>query len=367
MPAGYTSTAAASHGAAISACVLVGSFGLFLVQKPAILSRSAATGGPGRWTSSDSDEHTLDRILMDASMPDNTVILTTMNEAWAAPDSVLDLFLESFRIGEGTRHLLNHLVIISLDRGAFSRCTALHSHCFPLITEGVDFSREAYFMTPGYLKMMWRRIDFLRSVLAMGYNFVFTDADVMWFRDPFPNFHPDADFQIACDHFSGGAEDTRNVPNGGFSFVRSNERSMEFYNFWYSSRNTYPGLHDQDVLSRIKNSSFIRNGGIKMRFLDTDLFGGFCEPSRNLSRVCTMHANCCLGLSSKLNDLRLLLEDWKRYSSLPERLKPLSPPSWSVPQNCSIKSLFHDEDESDFLDEEEEEEEEEEEDHYYSI
>lgn len=107
-------------------------------------------------------------------MPDNTVILTTLNEAWAAPNSVIDLFLESFRTGVGTRWLLNHLVIVSLDQKALSRCMAVHSHCFSLVTEGVDFSREAYFMTPDYLKMMWRRIDFLRSVLEMGYNFVFT-------------------------------------------------------------------------------------------------------------------------------------------------------------------------------------------------
>lgn len=107
-------------------------------------------------------------------MKDNTVILTTLNEAWAAPNSVIDLFLESFRIGERTRWLLNHLVIVSLDQKAFSRCMVLHFHCFALVTEGVDFSREAYFMTPDYLRMMWRRIDFLRSVLEMGYNFVFT-------------------------------------------------------------------------------------------------------------------------------------------------------------------------------------------------
>lgn len=109
-----------------------------------------------------------------ASTPDNTVILTTLNEAWAAPNSVIDLFLESFRMGDQTRWLLNHLVIVCLDQKAFSRCMDVHSHCFSLVTEGVDFSHEAYFMTPDYLKMMWRRIDFLRSVLEMGYNFVFT-------------------------------------------------------------------------------------------------------------------------------------------------------------------------------------------------
>lgn len=102
------------------------------------------------------------------------MILTTLNEAWAAPSSVIDLFLESFRIGNQTRELLNHLVIIALDEKAFSRCLVVHTHCYALVSEGVDFSKEAYFMTHDYLKMMWTRIDFLKGVLEMGYNFVFT-------------------------------------------------------------------------------------------------------------------------------------------------------------------------------------------------
>lgn len=285
---------------------------------------------------SDSKEYSLERVLKGASMPDNTVILTTLNEAWAAPNSVIDLFLESFRIGVGTRWLLNHLVIVSLDQKAFSRCMAVHSHCFSLVTEGVDFSREAYFMTPDYLKMMWRRIDFLRSVLEMGYNFVFTDADVMWFRDPFPHFHPDADFQIACDHFSGRSDDIENTPNGGFKFVRANARSIEFYKFWHASHELYPGLHDQDVLTKIKKDSFVTEMGLQLRFLDTTYFGGFCEPSEDLYQVCTMHANCCFGLNSKLHDLRILLEDWKIFLSSP--LSSISS-GWRVPQNCSLESL----------------------------
>lgn len=119
------------------------------------------------------NEYPLGKILNDAAMKDKTVILTTLNEAWAAPNSLVDLFLESFKIGDRTRRLLNHLVIIALDQKAFARCQAIHSHCFSLDTEA-DFHEEAFFMTPTYLKMMWRRIDFLRSVLEMGYNFVFT-------------------------------------------------------------------------------------------------------------------------------------------------------------------------------------------------
>ncbi|CAN4113878.1 unnamed protein product [Withania somnifera] len=291
--------------------------------------------------SSDRKEYRLENVLKNAAMEDKTVILTTLNEAWAAPSSVVDLFLGSFRVGDHTHQLLNHLVIVALDEKAFSRCLVLHTHCYPLLTQGVDFSKEAYFMFPDYLKMMWRRIDFLRVVLEMGYNFVFTDADIMWFRDPFPRFYKDADFQIACDHFSGEPDDVRNRPNGGFNHVRSNNRSIEFYKYWYSSREKYPGLHDQDVLNNIKNDSFIRDINLKMRFLDTTYFGGFCEPSKNLSEVCTMHANCCFGMESKLHDLRILLQDWKNFVSLPPAEKISSELSWQVPQNCSLDSLRH--------------------------
>ncbi|KAL2347906.1 hypothetical protein Fmac_001906 [Flemingia macrophylla] len=286
-----------------------------------------------------SNEYPLENILKEAATKDRTVILTTLNEAWAATNSVIDLFLESFRIGDRTRRLLNHLVIIALDQKAFIRCQKIHTHCYLLVSEDMDFHEEAYFMTPHYLKMMWRRIDFLRTVLEMGYNFVFTDADIMWFRDPFPRFHSDADFQIACDHFTGSFDDIENRPNGGFNFVKSNNRSIEFYKFWYSSQATYPGYHDQDVLNFIKVDPFITDLGLKMKFLDTANFGGLCEPSKDLNKVCTMHANCCYGMDSKLHDLRLLLQDWKYYLSLPPSMKKLSIISWRVPQKCSLDSL----------------------------
>ncbi|KAK1425504.1 hypothetical protein QVD17_20856 [Tagetes erecta] len=290
---------------------------------------------------SDSDDTSLETVLKAASMDDDTVILTTLNEAWADPNnSILDLFLTSFRLGYQTSRLLNHLVIITLDQKAYASCKRVHTHCFALTTEGVDFSREAYFMTPDYLKMMWRRIDFLRSVLEMGYNFLFTDADVMWFRDPFPHFYPDADFQIACDHYSGNSTDvSSNIPNGGFSFVRSNIRSIEFYKYWYSSRTIYPDLHDQDVLNKIKFDSILTDLNLNLRFLDTTYFGGFCEPSKDMEKVCTMHANCCVGLENKVHDLKIMLQDWIHFMALPS--KSSLTPTWSPPINCSLALQRH--------------------------
>ncbi|XP_020260145.1 uncharacterized protein At4g15970-like [Asparagus officinalis] len=281
----------------------------------------------------------LEKVLKKAAMEDKTVILTTLNEAWASPNSILDTFLESFRIGEGTRKLLDHLVMVTLDKKAYGRCTSIHPHCFALVTGKEDFSGEKDFMTDGYLKMMWRRIDFLRLVLETGYNFIFTDTDIMWFRNPMPKFHPDGDFQIACDQFKGDESDLANRPNGGFNYVKSNNRTIEFYKFWYSSREKHPGLHDQDVLNIIKYDPFIKELGLKMVFLNTAYFGGICEPSRDFNKVCTMHANCCIGLHRKIHDLGVMLDNWRSFMSTPPATRRFKEHHWRVPQNCSLAKL----------------------------
>ncbi|XP_062110999.1 uncharacterized protein At4g15970-like [Humulus lupulus] len=297
------------------------------------------------------NEDELEGVLRNATMKDKTVIMTTLNDAWAEPNSIFDLFIKSFKVGKNTEGLLKHLVVICLDDKAYSRCIASHPHCYQLRTKGANFTNEAFFMSPHYLEMMWRRIEFLGFVLELGYNFVFTDTDIMWLRDPFKRFLKEGDFQIACDYYKGNPYDRHNNPNGGFTYVKSNRRSIEFYKFWYHSRWAHPGLHDQDVLNKIKFDPFIDRIGLKMAFLDTAYIGGFCQPLRNLDVVCTMHANCCVGLRNKINDLTMLLDDWRRYINTTSQQQQQSTlnssttttttttththVSWSVPLNCS--------------------------------
>ncbi|KAG6535765.1 hypothetical protein ZIOFF_000794 [Zingiber officinale] len=61
----------------------------------------------------------LEKVLKEAAMENKTVILTTLNAAWASLGSIIDLFFQSFRTGDGTRRLLDHLVIIALDKKAY--------------------------------------------------------------------------------------------------------------------------------------------------------------------------------------------------------------------------------------------------------
>ena len=105
------------------------------------------------------------------------------------------------------------------------------------------------------------------------------DADIMWFRDPFPRFDKHADFQIACDSYTGIPGDLQNSPNGGFLYARSNNRTIDFYKYWYMSREDHPGMHDQDVLNAIKTDEDFLDIGLELRFLNTLYFGGFCQVS----------------------------------------------------------------------------------------
>ncbi|KAL9244711.1 hypothetical protein vseg_018457 [Gypsophila vaccaria] len=277
----------------------------------------------------------LRKVLKSAATKDNTVILTSLNEAWAAPNSIFDLFLEGFKVGNDTAKLVNHLVVVAVDEDAYARCKATVPHCYLLKTkQSPQMAHEAVFMTPIYMDMMWERLAFLRDVLSLGYNFVFTDTDVMWFRSPFQHFVPTSDFQTSCDQFNGREFDLRNSPNNGFIFVWSNPRTIKFYDFWVSSRHTYPEAHEQEVFNRIKGGPFVREIGLRIRFLGTDYFGGYCRPSRDFNKVCTMHANCCVGLDRKIADLKTTIEDWKNYFNSNQTV--LQPSHWRVPRECRM-------------------------------
>lgn len=261
--------------------------------------------------SSNADE--LEIALAKASMPNKTLIMTAANKAWMEPNGLVDLLLESFRIGEETQGLLDYLLIVALDEKAFNRCKEIHPHCYDLRTEGVDFSGEKFFMTEDFLKVMRRRIEFLKDVVEHGFSFVFTDADVLWLRNPFRRFSTEADFQISCDTCNYDPYDLRNKPNTGFTFVRSNEQTINLYNLWHNSTKRYSRLHDQAVFDKIKLSEEFKRIGLKLMFLDAAYFSGFCDTRATLADVCTMHSNCCKGLKAKTSDLRATLEDWMLF------------------------------------------------------
>ncbi|KAG0613036.1 hypothetical protein M758_6G071500 [Ceratodon purpureus] len=276
----------------------------------------------------------LEAMLASAATPDKTVIITTLNQAWATKGTMIDVFLESFHKGEGTQFLLNHLVIVVLDQRSHERCREVHGHCLMLKTAGVDFSGSKGFMSKDFLKMMWRRMSLLRSILELGYNFVFTDADILWFRNPFEHFANNTDFQISCDKNRGNAWSLQNKPNCGYQYARSNERTIAMYRHWCRGGDANPDIDEQSLLNRMLKSKEFTTYKVEIRFLPTERFSGFCQKSKNMSRVVTMHANCCTGLDNKVHDLRSALSDWEARKSLPPGVNTSEIELWHVPSAC---------------------------------
>ncbi|KAF8044379.1 hypothetical protein BT93_A2389 [Corymbia citriodora subsp. variegata] len=262
----------------------------------------------------------LGKVLADASTGNNkTVILTVVNKAYVEGDkSMLDLFLDGFWLGEGTRPLIHHLLIVAMDGTSFERCKFLGLHCYQLKTED-ELDGEEVYMTPGFLRMMWSRTQLLGNVLQRGYSFIFTDTDIMWLRDPFPNLNQNrsVDLQISVDGFNGNPWSEDNYMNTGFYMVRSNNRSITVFDEWYARRNASSGTKEQDVFTQIKQEGMFRTLGFSVMYLDTEYFSGFCQDSRDARAVITVHANCCRTIAAKVADLTAVLHDWKRFNGSP--------------------------------------------------
>ena len=60
-------------------------------------------------------------MLPKVATDDRTVIITSVNEAFARPNSLLGLFRESFQVGEGIGHLLDNVLVVAVDAKAFDQ------------------------------------------------------------------------------------------------------------------------------------------------------------------------------------------------------------------------------------------------------
>ncbi|KAJ4785812.1 Nucleotide-diphospho-sugar transferase family protein [Rhynchospora pubera] len=272
-------------------------------------------------------------LLKNASMDDNTIIFTEVNDAFAKPGSILDLFLESFHVGENIKHLLDHLIIIAMDQVAFERCKSIHRHCYLFKVDGKNFESEKFFMSKGFVDLVWTKIKLMQRMVEFGYNVVFTDLDVLWLRNIFKFVSVYYDITLSSDWYSGQPEDIGNFPNTGLFYVKSTVKNAEVLNFWYEARNRFPDMNEQNAFNEIKKE-LVETFQVKMRFLETDYLSGFCNYGKDLNKVYSMQSNCCGGLGNKLSDLRSVLNDWKKYMSLSVEEKQNGNFTWTLPQIC---------------------------------
>lgn len=139
----------------------------------------------------------------------------------------------------------------------------------------------------------------------------------MWLRNPFKRLskNESEDLQLSTDVFKGNPRSWSEnaLINTGFYYIRSNNKTISLFDKWYGMKNNSKGMKEQDVLATLIRGGVFGELGLRVRFLDTLYFSGFCNDSRDVRVVTTVHANCCRSISAKLADLSAVLRDWKKY------------------------------------------------------
>lgn len=123
------------------------------------------------------------------------------------------------------------------------------------------------------------------------------------------------DLQISVDKFNGDEWSENNPINTGFYMIRSNKKTIALYDEWYGQKDNSTGKKEQDVLYELMRGGAFERLGLRVRFLDTLFFSGFCQNSRDVKEVTTVHANCCRSIKAKVHDLMEVLHDWKKFKA----------------------------------------------------
>ncbi len=79
----------------------------------------------------------------------------------------------------------------------------------------------------------------------------------------------DFDVQMAVDHSTDA--------NTGFIYVLSNNRTINLFKIWYSTRERQLGIHEQDNFQKMLQEKSVQDIGLKLRFLDANIFSGHCQ------------------------------------------------------------------------------------------
>mmetsp|Transcript_16903 Transcript_16903/g.28072 ORF Transcript_16903/g.28072 Transcript_16903/m.28072 type:complete len:106 (-) Transcript_16903:11-328(-) len=80
-----------------------------------------------------------------------------------------------------------------------------------------------------FVAMMLAKVFCVQMVSALGYDFLFQDVDIVWYKHPLEYFDTNPGFDIYFQ--DDGAHSTRYAPysaNSGFYYVRHNDRTQFF-------------------------------------------------------------------------------------------------------------------------------------------
>lgn len=127
--------------------------------------------------------------------------------------------------------------------------------------------------------MMWAKVVVVQLVSWCGYDLLFQDVDVVWYKDPLQIFHdnksPYSNFDVLFQ--DDGARSIRYAPysaNSGFYYVRHNDRTRHLFTSLLYSGDfiAKTGSHQQALTALLAEHSSLT--GLTVKTLNTHDFPG---------------------------------------------------------------------------------------------
>jgi hypothetical protein len=205
---------------------------------------------------------------------DNTVVVMVANAG------VIEL-LTNFVCAARSRSIdINHIVVFATDQEGERVAADLGLAVFydEGLFQDVPTEHAGYYGDETFESLMQVKVISVHLCMALGYNVLFQDVDIVWMKDPLPYLQDTnraGDFD--CYFEDDGARSMRYAPwfaNSGFYYLRNNDRTKYLItSLLYSADQIINHRSHQQVLTHILNDHSTQFG-LTIKVLAKDLFPG---------------------------------------------------------------------------------------------
>jgi len=132
-----------------------------------------------------------------------------------------------------------------------------------------------------FTAMMMAKVMCVQLVSSLGYNILFQDVDIVWYKNPIPFFESDRpelqDFDLMFQ--DDGGHTVRYAPysaNTGFYYVRANAKTMHFFSHLLTSGDVIlqTNSHQQALIALLSEHNSLFGLKVKVFSRDTEEFPG---------------------------------------------------------------------------------------------
>lgn len=184
-------------------------------------------------------------------------------------DSTYKVLLLNFICNLKYLNLESNLHVYMADSGLNHILDAHHISYTVIPTKASTSEKSSDFGEKRYWYISKQKTKaFLQAAQSFG-EFVFSDVDVLWVRDPLPHF--ESYCKGADMYYQGDSVHKQYTSNSGFFFVRKSDRSVAFFTAVeaLSAARTFAQKCDQDIVNDVLNTTEYHN---TFKYLDLNKF-----------------------------------------------------------------------------------------------